>query len=144
MKNPRFDYKRVTVVHIAQLQLIADAGGRCSWSNDAVGLHIRGLLVVDGLYDLRISTRGRFALRFLFRGQRVRITPSYRIPYMRGQTGVIEAVCDQTVDADGFDEWNYPVKRAIPETALSLRIDGQSGIWMVYRPIDLEAVFDRG
>lgn len=145
-KNPAFDFRVVTLDHIALLQRVA-SGDITRMQRGMMDLFRRKLVTTRGWYGnkgLAVTTRGQFALRMLFVGQKVRFTDSYRIDYMRGKTGTIENVRDGQTDADGFDEHGYVVKRAKPQTSLTIRVDGESGQWMVYRPQDLEVVFSTG
>jgi hypothetical protein len=144
IKNPAFDFSVVTLPDLLLLQQVA-SGARSRMDGDIMRLFRRKLVTSVGPYGMkgiRLTTRGEFAVRLLFQGQRVRITDSYRIDYMRGKKGVILSVRDGKVDADGVDHEHGYIERAIPMTSVSLRVDGVEGEWMVYRPQDIEAIFD--
>lgn len=111
---------------------------RVPMSSDMVALLRRKLVINDGLHHVCVSTRGAFAQRMLFVGVQVRVTDSYRVTHMRGTTGVIVGVHDGTIDADGRDEYNYPVLRAIPFTTVTVRITDHYGQWIFTNPADLE------
>lgn len=109
-----------------------------------VKLMCKKLLEMDGLHRMKMTPRGEWAGQGIMAGSQIRVTCDYKLLHMHGKIGVVQAVLDAQVDADGIDEYGYVIKRAKPFAYLTVRFPNEPGEWCFYNLGDVEAVWLSG
>jgi len=133
--NPEFDVNIIQPKHISLLREVA--GGRKNWRDGIVALYRRELVEYDGLHAVKITDRGRFALRGIFPGAIVQVAAAHKHSFLHGVVGLVEYLDVHFVDADGIDEYGYVIKRARASASASVRLADRPGQWIFYNPESL-------
>lgn len=143
MTNPKWNFNIITPEHIATLSKVVD--DKTHMDFDIMHLFRRGLVESSevGLarfYCFKKTPRGMFALRGIYRDARIKISDSYKLPFMRGKTGTVLDVHDAQIDADGFDQYGYQDRWSTKISYAQVAVDDQPGEWCFYHPTDLAQI----
>ena len=111
--------------------------GAAKWQNSAVMPFTNGYLEEDGPYAVKLSLKGKLALKGVFEGSLCKVTDSHRVALIRGKTGTIERILLDQIDADGVDEWDLPVQRAKKSFTVIVRFPDIPGQWCIYNLDDI-------
>jgi len=136
MANIDYNVDIIQSKHVALLREVAD--GNTKMRNGIPGLARRGLVTDDGLYAVKVTGEGYFALRGIIRNAVVQVTEDFHLPHLHHRVGLVMEIYTHMVDADGIDQYGYVIKRARPTTTVEVMFPGVSGRWMIRRPADLK------
>jgi hypothetical protein len=135
MKNPEFDVDIIQPKHVALLREVA--AGHKHWRNGITALYTRKLVEDDGLHAVKVTGKGRFALRGIFPGAVVAVSTDHKLPFLHGAVGVVESIDTRQTDANGWDEYGYVIERARMVASATVRFADRSGEWLFYNPESL-------
>lgn len=81
------------------------------------------LASMAGNHHVVATPRGMMALHGVFVGCRVIVTDKYRLGHIHGCIGSVVAIADETVDADGLDDYGNVIPRAKPAITVSVQLE---------------------
>ena len=138
MKNIKFDIRYVTPDMISLMRKVDR--GITKYQTGIPLLLIRGLVEPDGLYNVRLTWKGKLALRGVRKGSEVIVSQSYKLPQMRGRIGRVLSVQEADQDSAGYDEYGYQIRWPKRIFIVTVKIEGMTGDWCFYKLEDLEGI----
>ncbi len=139
--NP-YDFSKFDISLYPALKAVAL--GRKHMHTEAVPLMRRGLVEMDGLYRIKLTGRGKWALGLVFLDTEVVVRDSYHLPQMHGRKGLVVGLRNGSVINHGFDEYGVRRLRASPQTYVDVVFpDEPWSTWCFYTYGDLGGLADR-